>query len=217
MINIKERLSMVSRKNIIISVIIIIIIIAGVYIYLNNDNINTYIPAINVSEVTDGDGYEDNAASMQYNDGLYKVKFEHMGILKGHMFLNEVVFQTEENETFVLLRITPDMDPKNEIPEAYIVPTIKDDIMEINVFVDEDFRNMLENPLNIIWGSTYQNFKTYDFSTEYKTGIYVNTVYDNDTERFRIGGNDANIFVGDATLEDAQTQNMDGITGVFLK
>ena len=89
--------------------------------------------------------------------------------------------------------------------------------MEINVFVDEDFKNMMGDSTNIIWGSTYQNFKQYDFSNEYKPGIYVDTIYDNDTERFLIGGNDANIFVGDATLEDAQSQNMEEITGVFLK
>ncbi|MBW6461853.1 MAG: hypothetical protein K0B07_02300 [DPANN group archaeon] len=213
----KKYIQNMNKKHIIIGLIIVILIIMGLSFHTNDNNTETYNPSINVSEVTDGDGYEDNAASMQYNDGLYKVKFEHMGILKGHMFLNEVIFQTEENETFVLLRITPNMDSKNEIPEAYIVPTIKDDIMEINVFVDEDFRNMLANPINIIWGSTYQNFKQYDFSNEYKPGIYVDTVYDNDTERFRIGGNDANIFVGDATLEDAQSQNMEGITGVFLK
>ena len=217
MINIKEKLSEISRKKIIISLIIIIMILAGIYFHLNNDNAGTYVPTINVSEVTDGDGYEDNAVSMQYNDGLYKVKFEHMGILKGYMFLNEVTFITAENETFILLRITPDMDPKDEIPEAYIVPTIKDNIMEINVFVDEDFKNMMGDSTNIIWGSTYQNFKQYDFSNEYKPGIYVDTIYDNDTERFLIGGNDANIFVGDATLEDAQSQNMEEITGVFLK
>lgn len=216
--NLKKYIPNLDKKHMIIGIIILTIIIVGIHLYTeNNQDTETYIPAINVSEITEGDGYEDNAASMQYNDGLYKVKFEHMGILKGHMFLNEVVFQTEENETFVLLRITPDMDPKDDIPEAYIIPTINDDIMEINVFVDEDFRNMLANPLNIIWGSTYQNFKQYDFSTEHEPGIYVDTVYDNDTERFKIGGNDANIFVGDATLEDAQTQNMEGITGVFLK
>ena len=172
---------------------------------------------IDVNEITGGNGYEDNAASMQYNDGIYRAKFEHMGIFKGRMFVNEVVFQTEDNEQFVLLRITTDIDPKDEIPEAYIVPTIEDNVMEINIFVDEDFRNMMGDNTNIIWGSTYQNFKRYDFSNEYNKGIYINTVYDEDTERFRSGGNGANIFLGDATLEDVQSQNMDGITGVFLK
>ena len=109
------------------------------------------------------------------------------------------------------------LNPKDEIPEAYIVPTIEDDVMEINIFIDEDFRNMMGDNTNIIWGSTYQNFKRYDFSNEYSKGIYINKVYDEDTERFRSGGNGANIFLGDATLEDVQSQNMDGITGVFLK
>lgn len=172
---------------------------------------------IDVAEITNGNGYEDNAASIQYNDGTYRAKFEHMGILKGYMFLNEVIFQTEENERFVLLRITTDMNPKDEIPDAYIVPTIEYGVMEINIFVDEDFRNMMGGSTNIIWGSTYQNFKKYDFSNEYKKGIYMHTVYDDDIERFRIGGNDANIFVGDATLGDVQSQNMEGVTGVFLK
>lgn len=215
--NVKKNIQNINKKQIVIGLTLIILIVLGVYFYINNQNTGIYNPAINVSEVTDGNGYEDNAASMQYNDGIYRTKFGHTGILKGYMFLNEVISLTENNETIILLRITPDMDPKDGIPEAYIVPTIKDDIMEINVFVDEDFRTAMGGNTNIIWGSTYQNFKVYNFSIEHEPGIYVDTVYDNDTERFRTNGNDANIFVGDATLADAQSQNMEGITGVFLK
>ena len=133
------------------------------------------------------------------------------------MFLNEVNFMTEENESFVLMRTTADMKPGDDVSEAYIVPVIEDGVMAVNIYLDDDFKAFMGDDTNIIWGSEYQNFKKYDFSVEYKPGIYVDTVYDNDTERFTFGGNDANVFVGDATLEDAQAMKMDGITGVFLK
>ncbi|MCK5594085.1 MAG: hypothetical protein KAI18_02475 [Candidatus Aenigmarchaeota archaeon] len=185
---------------------------------MNYNDSSKIEPVINTTEITEGNGYDDNAASMQYDDGRYKILFEHIGILNGYTFLNEVTFMNDENETSVLLRITPDMDPKDSIAEIYIVPTINNEVLDINIYLDEDFRKMMGNNTNIIWGSTYQNFKVYDFSIEHKPGIYVDTVYDNNTERFLSGGsNDANIFVGDATLADAQTQNMEGITGVFLK
>ena len=215
--DIKKYMQNLDKKNMLIAFIIVVFIIIGMTFYTNGNNSEISVPVINVTEITNENGYEDNAETIQYENGVYRYKFGHIGVLKGYIFSNEVIFQREDNETFILLRITPDMDPKDDIPEAYIVPNIENDIMEINIFLDQDFKNMLGNRTNIIWGSTYQNFKKYDFSTEYKKGIYVDTVYDNDTERFRIGGNDANIFVGDATLEDADTQNMEGVTGVFLK
>ncbi len=208
----------IDKKDVLIGALVLILIVSCIFFYVQGrgDNVEK-VPAINVSELTEGDGYEDNAASMQYNDGLYRVKFEHMIMFKGFMFLNEVNFQTEENESFVLMRTTPDMKPGDDIPEAYMVPVIEDGVMAVNIYLDDDFRAFMGDDTNIIWGSEYQNFKKYDFSVEYQPGIYVDTVYDNDTERFRIGGNDAHVLVGDATLEDAQAMNMDGITGVFLK
>ena len=207
------------KKEIMAGMIILILIVAGIYLFIDRDGkpLPEKAPAINVSELMEGDGYEDDAASIQYNDGIYMTKFEHMGIFKGYMFLNEVTFTTEENETFILMRITADINPGDDIPEAYIVPEIEDGVMAVNIYIDDDFRNSMKSGTNIIWGSEFQNFREYDFSVEYKPGIYVDTVYDNDAERFAVGGNDANVFVGDATLEDAQAMNMDGITGVFLK
>ncbi|MCK5289786.1 MAG: hypothetical protein KAJ56_02475 [Candidatus Aenigmarchaeota archaeon] len=208
-----------SKKEIMAGMVILVLIVAGIYLYVDKDDktLPEKVPAINVSELMEGDGYEDDASSIQYNDGIYMTKFEHMGIFKGYMFLNEVTFMTEENETFILMRITADINPGDDIPEAYIVPEIEDGVMAVNIYIDDDFRNSMKSGTNIIWGSEFQNFREYDFSVEYKPGIYVDTVYDNDAERFAVGGNDANVFVGDATLEDAQAMNMDGITGVFLK
>jgi len=208
----------IDKKDVLVGAVVLVLIISCIYIYVQGrSEAREDSPAINVSELTEGDGYEDNAASMQYNDGLYMVKFEHMIMFKGFMFLNEVNFQTEENETFVLMRTTADIKAGDDIPEAYMVPVIEDGVMAVNIYLDDDFRAFMGDDTNIIWGSEYQNFKKYDFSVEYEPGIYVDTVYDNDTERFRVGGNDANVFVGDATLEDAQEMNMGGITGVFLK
>ncbi len=208
----------IDKKDVLVGALVLILIVSCIFFYVQGrGEAEEEPPAINVSELTEGDGYEDNAASMQYNDGLYRVKFEHMIMFKGFMFLNEVNFQTEENESFVLMRTTPDMKPGDDVPEAYMVPVIEDGVMAVNIYLDDDFRDFMGDDTNIIWGSEYQNFKKYDFSVEYKPGIYVDTVYDNDTERFRVGGNDANVFVGDATFEDAQAMNMDGITGVFLK
>ncbi|MCK4809131.1 MAG: hypothetical protein KAS90_05900 [Candidatus Aenigmarchaeota archaeon] len=208
----------IDKKDVLIGALVLILIVSCIFFYVQGkDEAEEEPPVIDVNEVTDGDGYEDNAASIQYNDGLHRVKFEHMIMFKGFMFLNEVNFMTEENESFVLMRTTPDMKPGDDVFEAYMVPVIEDGVMAVNIYLDDDFRAFMGDDTNIIWGSEYQNFKKYDFSVEYKPGIYVDTVYDNDTERFRIGGNDANVFVGDATLEDAQAMNMDGITGVFLK
>ncbi len=214
----KKKTDRINKKDVLTGALMLMLIVSCIFFYVQGkDEAKEDLPAINVSELTEGEGYEDNAASIQYNDGLHMVKFEHMIMFKGLMFLNEVNFMTEENETFLLMRTTPDMKPGDDVSEAYMVPAIEDGVMAVNIYLDDDFRDFMGDDTNIIWGSEYQNFRKYDFSVEYKPGIYVDTVYDNDTERFRVGGNDANVFVGDATLEDAQAMNMDGITGVFLK
>jgi len=208
----------IDKKDVLVGALVLILIVSCIFFYVQGKGeAEEEPPAIDVDELTEGDGYEDNAASIQYNDGLHRVKFEHIGFYEGFMFLNEVNFMTEENESFVLMRTTADMKPGDDIPEVYMVPVIKDSVMAVNIYLDDDFRDFMGDDTNIIWGSEYQNFKKYDFSVEYKPGIYVDTVYDHDTERFRVGGNDANVFVGDATQEDAQAMIIEGITGVFLK
>lgn len=203
----------INIKNVLAGAVILAIIVgAAYYVYRDSDDESH---AINVSEITDG--YEDDLASIQYNDGEYMFKFEHSGLYKGFPFLGDVKFTTEENETYTLMRTTADMRPGDEVPEAYIVPNLEEGVMIINIYLDDDFKNLMGNRTNIIWGSEYQNFRKYDYSREYKPGIYVDIVLDHDAERFKTGGNDANVFVGDATLEDAQNRNMVGITGVFLK
>ncbi len=174
-------------------------------------------PVINVPNITDDRATSEKLSSIKYRDDRHSLRFQHMGVYKGHNFMQEVIFRTQDNQTFTLIRTMPDIKASDGVPEAYMVPRFENDELIVNIFIDDDFRDHLEDDVNIIWGSEYQNFREYSFDEVFEPGIYVDTVHDNDTDRFIYGGNDANVFVGDATQENARNKNLDGITGVFLK
>ena len=77
------------------------------------------------------------------------------------------------------------------------------------IFLDEDWKNTV-NPVNIVWGETYQNEKPFEFK-EIKPGIYMDKIQD-DISRFTDNFNGMSfggVVVGNVDKEDILAGNTD--------
>ena len=155
---------------------------------------------INVEKATDGQSHFDRDMGQQYETETIGTAFDLEGWYKGNYFKREYM---EDNR--VTIRISNEMQPNDGVIEGFVMEKIENNIPYLYIFLDEDWKNNVENT-NIYWGRSYQNKKIFDFSSQISAGIYMNKVKD-DENRFQnnyglhIGG----VYAGDLRDDDKST------------
>jgi len=164
---------------------------------------------LDVEKVSQGRVYLSND-KMQFDDGRITQVFVLNGLYFGEEFFPEYI----ENQKTVI-KISPEMNPRDGIMEGYIVEDIIDEKLVVHIFLDENWKNKMKFT-NIIWGGSYQNIKAFEFN-EIKTGIYMDEIKDDRSRfdedfTFSKGG----IIVGNITLENLENPDIEGVVFIEL-
>ena len=220
-INGKKKTNAMIRKAIFIGWIVLVVLIIGAVVYINlprtpgvqySTNPETWVtedPATGVKEVdfdkvTEGKSYF-NDINQQYRDGEIFTVFGYDGIYQGNFF--ETTYFDEEGN--IKMQITGDLIPNDGVLQGILVEKIEEGIPFTYIFLDEDWKNTV-NPVNIVWGETYQNEKPFEFK-EIKPGIYMDKIQD-DISRFTDNFNGMSfggVVVGNVDKEDILAGNTD--------
>lgn len=213
----------ISRLTVILLLIVVIAAVIALILFIRKPKIEPYsdnpktwvsdigggIKEVSVEKVSFGQSYFDSTGQ-QLSTGNISTVFLYDGWFKDSYFKWSFV---EGNKT--KLAINSFMDPNDGIPEGFIISSLSDGDVFVDVFVDEDWKSSIGEKTNIIWGSNYQNFKKFVFN-KISDGIYRDTVKD-DISRFsddfkvRKGG----VMVGDISLDNIKNEDFSG--AVFIR
>ncbi|MFH2028840.1 MAG: hypothetical protein ABIJ08_06890, partial [Nanoarchaeota archaeon] len=96
----------------------------------------------------------------------------------------------------------------------YIVEDIVDNEVRATLFIDEDFKEKIV-PLNIIWGATYTNIKSFEYNVV-KKGVYMDTIVDersrfNEDYSMSKGG----VILGNLDLENVNNEDISDV--IFVR
>ncbi len=169
---------------------------------------------IDVETETDGRAVPQGTDAIDYSDGKCLTQFTLIGLYNGTVFFDQKV----DDRYKVVMQFSYNPNPYDGVIEGSFIPEIVDDKFVVSVYVDDDFRRNFPDA-NIIFGPYYENIQKFDYSKEIRKGIYMNRITDSNLERFYTGyeGPDANVYVGNANLENARNRELDGKYGFFLK
>lgn len=168
------------------------------------------VQEIVVQRATEGQSFYDDLGQQVRTDKI-KTVFDLHGLYKGVEFEREYV-----DETGILrASISPEMMPYDGVIEAYILIKFVDEQPYAHIFLDEDFRTQID-PVNIIWGSEYQNIKAYNYTLISK-GVYMDVIKDEKSRHSEdYTSSEGGVIVGDLTIEDIDEENFDHTTLVRL-
>ncbi|NQU99348.1 MAG: hypothetical protein HQ538_01300 [Parcubacteria group bacterium] len=157
------------------------------------------IKEVSVDKVTKGEAYIDSNGQ-QYDTEKIGTVFSYEGWYEGNWFKREYI---EKNK--VVMRINPEMKSNDRIIEGFIVEKIENNIPYTYIFLDEDWKNLVNNT-RIYWGRSYQLEQDFDFTNEISDGIYMDKIQDQ-IERFdnNFNLNYGGIWVGDLKEETGST------------
>ena len=168
---------------------------------------------VNYTKVTGARG-EFNINNQQMRIGTIFTAFGYFGFWKGNAFKNKY----EDPKTGkTLIEITPNLIPGDGILQGTIVEKLENQTLVAYIFLEEDWKKVLGENLNIAWGKDFQNFKKFEWKELHK-GIYYDAVPE-DMNRFlhdfeiSYGG----IIVGDLkSKEEALPLTEKTFTGIGL-
>ncbi|MFH1641291.1 MAG: hypothetical protein ABIC04_00150 [Nanoarchaeota archaeon] len=154
---------------------------------------------INVDKVTKGQGYIDPNGE-QYETASIGTVFDYEGWFKGSYFKKSFSLNDQE-----IMRIGEDIKPFDNIIGGFVVEKIEEDNAVIYIFLDEDWKNLVNNTM-VYWGKSFQNKKLFDFSNEISKGVYMDSVID-DISRFdnNYALHSGGIYVGDIRKDEYST------------
>lgn len=162
----------------------------------------------------DGDSVHVALGSIYSNDwsadgtrieaGNLSGSFELIGVWGGSVFRG--VFANAAGDT--VARIGPSLRPEDGVAEAFLFPrSVSGDYTEVNILVDDDFREAASDSLNVTWGEGGDHFRAFDFH-EVETGVFLETLY-TETVQVAVGTFDQQ-DVDEASFADLKA-------GVFLR
>jgi hypothetical protein len=99
--------------------------------------------------------------------------FKLRGAVHGKSFYSTAMFDESKN---LAISLSPNMHPKNNFIEAFIVWDIVDGQPTAYIYVDEEWKTYVGDSW-IIWGKTFQKSRQFEW-TSIGDGIYMNKVYD---------------------------------------
>lgn len=203
----KHNLILLFGILIIVSLLLIYIINSKYSVKKYSDNPKNWvekrgsIKSIDIEEVTGGGGYIDTIGQ-QYNDDEISTAFKYSGFYMGEYF--DAVYYNPEGK--ILMRITKDMKPYDNVIEGFIIERIKNKKPIVYVFLDEDWKNKIGRTY-IRYGISFEKKGLFTFR-EIEKGIYMDS-FEDDTRRFlnnytvHLGG----IIVGDVSDEKIENED----------
>lgn len=158
------------------------------------------VKEVSVDKVTKGESYTD-FNGQQYVTSNIGTVFSYEGWYKGQQFRREFIDSKGQN----IMKISQNMKPYDGVIEGFIVERIEGNKVYAYIFLDEDWKNKVDNT-RIYWGKTYQLDKDFDFSSTISPGVYTNKIED-DPNRFENNYNihQGGIWVGDLKEETGST------------
>ena len=161
---------------------------------------------IPVEKITGGEGYADSFKDIQYRgkemDGDdFWIAFTLSGWYRGKAF-DKVYYEAANGDYRILMKIGDEMNPYDGTIEGYIVEKFENNTPIAYIYLDEDWRRMVEGRTNIIYGKDMDRIKPFVWK-KVAEGIYMDSIVD-DISRF---GDDytkrtSGILVGNIGLED---------------
>lgn len=212
------------NKKILTGVALILLIIAGIFFFrgkgeaVYSDNPETWFEGkgsgrqyINVDKVTKGTGWDEEDQIYAIFDGV-KTVFPYEGFYQGEYFEKQMI----ENNRDIKMKISSTLDNNDGIIEGYIVERKVNESLEVFIFLDQDWKNLIPQT-NIIWGEGYSKTKPFIFN-EVSDGVYMDRIID-DSERFDFNYLQSNtgIIVGDVTQEKVLNGITAGVTAIIFQ
>jgi len=153
---------------------------------------------INLFKATRGNAMVVDNIQEDYNLEGELISFFYRGSYKGipfkTVYLADEFYNVSEGKTipqqeqlaeqYVLMRISPQMDPTDGVINSFILAKIENDRFVFYIFLDEDWKNKLQYT-NILWGDDFTDPNTlhirpFNFQNSTK-GIYIDKLtYDVD-------------------------------------
>jgi len=168
------------------------------------------IKEIDVEEVTDGNSFIDGLGSQQWNDGTIDTAFGFEGLYNGEQFIRYYADEFDKK----LMTITPKLNENNGIIEGFMIGKIEEDYFITYIFLDEDWKLKVNGETNIVWGTNYENFRSFRFN-EISEGVYMDKIQE-DKERFDEDFifHTGTVMVGNFTREQIKLKN--STEGLFV-
>ena len=213
-----------ARSAVVLLLVLVVIAVIALFVVLRKpvtvaysddpedwvDDLGNNVKSVDVEEATKGTSYLDTT-SQQYDDSLIITSFAYDGLYDGEWF-DTIKFDKDSN---MVMAIRQNMKPGNGIIEGFIIEKIDRSGGErviADIFVDSDWKELVGENTNIVWGKNYQNIKKFEFD-EISKGIFMDSVED-DRERFNSDYtiHEGGVIVGNLSLDDVKNKNVDGLT-----
>ncbi|MDY6778909.1 MAG: hypothetical protein SVU32_09665, partial [Candidatus Nanohaloarchaea archaeon] len=161
--------------------------------------------------------YQTNTGYYVYekDDERYFTEVSFTGVYKGSTFVSHHLINPEapRDKRREAMVISPTLHPTDDVIEGYMIAEIVtrngEDIVKTNIYVDQDYREAVNGTMNISWGESWTNFRSYTFN-EVAQNVYMDQVYSNNTAGMLHGSPEAlQVAVGDFTLKEFREDKMD--------
>ncbi len=151
---------------------------------------------VNVTEAAEGNAYKQSTGNIEYDKGGYMLLFVPTGIYMGEPFSTEYL---DENDA-LRMHITDSLDPKNGIIEGWMTFNIKNGVLFVSIFLDQDWRNQIKGTTNIIWGYDWDNIEKFEWRS-ISPGVYMDEISFSAKDFFGKPYASVNVLVSNATLD----------------
>jgi hypothetical protein len=151
---------------------------------------------INVTEAAEGDAEEHTNSNIEYEKGPYWLLFVPAGIFNGNIFHTSYVDGNQK----LRMQINDTLDPQNGIIEGWMAFNIRNNVMHVNVFLDQDWRDKVGGATTIIWGDDWDNIRDFSWRSV-SPGIYTDEISFPADSLISSPSARINVFVSNATLD----------------
>ncbi len=188
--------------------------------------------SLDVEKMTKGDSNIDKTHQRYVVEGDIK-SFYYYAYYKGNPFkteyLNPIFYNVSYGKSidetkklrmqYTLMRISPEMQPKDGIIEGIIVARKENEKFVFYTFLDEDWKDKIEFT-NIIWGDDLNNkeklnIKSFDFSNKEK-GVYIDKL-ENDVDWYDLYPKKGGIVIGEITIDEVVEDKIENKTFMYIR
>lgn len=167
------------------------------------------ITIVDVAQATSGSGQHVFSQQRYIDTDGSIVTLFYEGNYLGKAFKR--VYYDEDDEA--KMRIYPEMNPNDGVIDSFVLFKKEDGNFVFYLFVDEDWRELSNDNINVIWGSDIQDtdnlhYEQFDFS-KHDDGIYYMKITDDIDWFMNQNPVTGRLFFGQITLQDVRNKNYD--------
>ncbi|MDY6770571.1 MAG: hypothetical protein SV186_01290 [Candidatus Nanohaloarchaea archaeon] len=158
--------------------------------------------AVNNTYIVRNQGWSDYQGEFNINYGRYMTTIQGWGVYNGTAFYDDVFVRHNRK----VMAFTNRLDPDDGVMQGYLAPRMmgpkENPRLRVDIYLDQDFREQLDN-VSIMWGPRLSTatIRPYQFN-EVAEGVYMDTIYENDTRRFtQAVSAAAHVYVGEVFRE----------------